>query len=56
MDEICIQELRALALEIGHQGESDEARIAKMAGLIGIRRITADVKERLVRCLGVISS
>jgi len=53
VDEICIQELRALEGEVGCQGDSDEARIATMAGLIGVKRVTADVKGRLVECLDV---
>jgi len=53
VDEICIQELRALEGEVGCQGDSDEARIATMAGLIGVKWVTADVKGRLVECLDV---
>ena len=56
VDEICIQELRALTLEIGNQGDSDDARIAKMAGLIGIRRVTGDVRGRFKKCFGVTNS
>jgi len=53
VDEICIQELRALVGEVGRQGGSEEARIVMMAGLIGVKRVTADVKGRLVECLDV---
>jgi len=53
VDEICIQELRALGGEVGRQSDSDEVRITTMAGLIGIKRLTEDVKGRLVECLDV---
>ena len=56
VEEICIQELRALADEVGHQGESDEARMVAMAGLIGIKRVTGDVKRRFEECLGVVGA
>ena len=53
VDEICIQELRTLEGEVGCQSDSDEARITAMAGLIGIKRLTENVKGRLAACLDV---
>ncbi len=51
VDEICMQELRALAGEVAREGDSEEVCIANMAGSIGLRRVTVDVKGRLERCL-----
>ncbi len=54
VDEICMQELKALATEIDKHGGSDEALIANMAGFIGIKRVTADVRVRLATSLSVV--
>ena len=49
--EISIQELKVLAGEWELDTGSQEEKIAAMARLIGIKRLKADVKERLVGSL-----
>ena len=51
VDEICIQELRVLASEMELNVGSRDEKVAAMAGFVGIKRLTADVKERLAECL-----
>ena len=51
MDEIAIQELRALARDVVHESEHIDERVAAMAHLIGIRRVTEEVKGRLMTAL-----
>ncbi|MCF6254802.1 MAG: hypothetical protein L3J98_15340 [Gammaproteobacteria bacterium] len=48
VDEISIQELKVLAGEWELDTGSQEEKGAAMAKLIGIKRLKADVKERLV--------
>ena len=51
VDEISIQELKLLAGELEFDTGSQEKKVAAMARLIGIKRLKADVKERLVGSL-----
>jgi len=51
VDEISKQELSALAKELFPGDETTDESISKMARLIGIRRLTEEVKERLNHCV-----
>lgn len=51
VDEISIQELKALARKVAHENEAINDRVLAMAHLIGIRRVTEEVRERLVCCV-----
>jgi very-short-patch-repair endonuclease len=50
VDEISIQELKALAKEVAFEMKFRDETVAAMARLIGIRRVTEDVKSRLSEC------
>ncbi|MDZ4263345.1 MAG: DUF3320 domain-containing protein, partial [Pseudomonadota bacterium] len=48
VDEIAMQELRALAKSVAHKSESVDERVVAMARLVGVRRATEEVRMRLV--------
>ena len=51
VDEISMQELRALAKDVNDDGGAEDERVAAIARSAGIRRVTGEVRERLVAAL-----
>ncbi len=54
VDEIAMQELRALATVVPHESQSADERVAVMARLVGIRRVTEEVRLRLMGYFDVV--